>query len=49
VPAGEPFADLNGKYVTVAQDSYLLIPMKPFDTKLGEEVCYLGRRISAGT
>ena len=49
VPEGEPFAYQNGKYVTVAQDSYLLIPMKPFDTKLGEEVCYLGRRISAGT
>lgn len=44
---GEPFAFQNGRYLTVAEDSYLLIPMKPADTKLGEEVCYLGRRVEA--
>jgi succinylglutamate desuccinylase len=49
VPNGEAFAYQNGKYVTVAQDSYLLIPMKPGDTKLGEEVCYLGRKVDTGS
>jgi succinylglutamate desuccinylase len=47
VGKGEAFAYQNGKDVTVTQDSYLLIPMKPADTKLGEEVCYLGRRVEA--
>jgi hypothetical protein len=31
--------------MTVSEDSYLLIPMKPSDTKLHEEVCYLGRKV----
>jgi hypothetical protein len=32
--------------VIVAEDSHLLIPMKPEDTKIGEEVCYLGRKVA---
>lgn len=40
----EAFAFQNGKPVTVREDSILLIPMKPEDTKVHEEVCYLGRR-----
>jgi len=43
---GEAFAFQNGKPVTVDEDSILLIPMKPADTKVHEEVCYLGRRSS---
>jgi uncharacterized protein len=45
VPKGEAFAYQNGGDLKVAEDSYLLIPMKPDDTKLGEEVCYLGRKV----
>jgi succinylglutamate desuccinylase len=44
---GDAFASQNGSYLTVAEDSYLLIPMRPEDTRLGEEVCYLGRRVQA--
>jgi hypothetical protein len=33
--------------VAVREDSYLLIPMIPQDTKVREEVCYLGRKIDA--
>jgi len=40
----EAFAFQNGKPVTVKEDSILLIPMKPEETKVHEEVCYLGRR-----
>ena len=40
----EAFAFQNGKPVTVAEDTILLIPMKPEETKVHEEVCYLGRR-----
>jgi len=29
----------------VSEDTYLLIPMKPEETKLREEVCYLGRKV----
>jgi len=42
---GEVFATQNGKPLAVSEDSYLLIPMKPSDTKVDEEVCYLGRSI----
>ena len=45
---GEIYAYQNGRPLTVAEDSYLLIPMKPEDTKIGEEVGYLGRLL-AGT
>ncbi len=31
--SGEAFAHQNGKPLTVSEDSYLLIPMKPSDTK----------------
>jgi predicted deacylase len=43
------FAFQNGKPLAVAEDSYLLIPMKPEETRLHEEVCYLGRRLQGGT
>ena len=43
---GEAFACQNGRPLTVTEDSHLLIPMKPEDTRIGEEVCYLGRRIA---
>jgi len=43
----EAFAFQNGKPMTVSEDSILLIPMKPEDTKVHEEVCYLGRRLGA--
>jgi succinylglutamate desuccinylase len=45
VKKGEPFAYQNGQSMNVSEDSYLLIPMKPSDTRLDEEVCYLGRRV----
>ena len=41
---GEAFAFQGGKPMTVAEDTILLIPMKPEETKVHEEVCYLGRR-----
>jgi len=44
---GDAFAFQNGKPMTVDEDSILLIPMKPEDTKVHEEVCYLGRRSGA--
>ncbi len=44
VPKGKPFAFQNGRALTVSEDSFLLIPMKPEETRLREEVCYLGRR-----
>ncbi len=44
---GEAFAFQNGKPMTVDEDTILLIPMKPEDTKVNEEVCYLGRRAGA--
>ena len=44
----EAFAFQNGKPVTVTEDSILLIPMKPEETRVHEEVCYLGRRSGAG-
>jgi|GEM_PF-3025987 len=46
---GEPFAIQSGHPLTVEEDSYLLIPMKPEETRLGEEVCYLGRKVEAST
>jgi succinylglutamate desuccinylase len=44
---GKPFAFQNGRALTVSEDSVLLIPMNPGDTRLREEVCYLGRRVGA--
>jgi len=44
---GEAFAFQGGKALAVEEDSYLLIPMRPEETRLHEEVCYLGRRESA--
>ena len=45
-PKGSAFAYEMGKPLVVHEDSYLLIPLKPEETKIGEEICYLGRRIS---
>jgi succinylglutamate desuccinylase len=42
---GDVFAYQGGQPLAVSEDSYLLIPMKPEETKLREEVCYLGRRL----
>jgi predicted deacylase len=47
VRKGESFAFQNGCPVTVSEDTYLLIPMKVEDTRLREEVCYLGRKLAA--
>lgn len=41
----DAFAFQNGQPLTVDEDSYLLIPMVPEETRLHEEVCYLGRRM----
>ena len=43
---GEVFAFQNGRPLTVVEDSYLLIPMQPADTRVGEEVCYLGHKFA---
>lgn len=43
----EVFAFQNGRPVAVTEDSLLLIPMRPEDTKVHEEVCYLGRALGA--
>jgi len=42
---GAIYAYQAGRPLTVTEDSYLLIPMKPEDTRIGEEVCYLGRKV----
>jgi succinylglutamate desuccinylase len=42
------FAFQNGKPLAVSEDTYLLIPMVPEETKVHEEVCYLGRRLQGG-
>jgi succinylglutamate desuccinylase len=44
---GKAFALQDGHPVNVLEDSYLLIPMRPEDTKVHEEVCYLGRKLTA--
>jgi uncharacterized protein len=41
---GAIYAYQNGRPLIVTEDSFLLIPMKPEDTKIGEEVGYLGRK-----
>jgi len=41
----QPFAYQNGRPMMVDEDTYLLIPMKPEETKIREEVCYLGRKV----
>lgn len=43
IPRGGVFAREGGKEISVSEDSYILIPMEPRKTKVGEEVCYLGR------
>jgi len=44
VKANDVFAFQGGVPLRVREDSYLLIPMKPEDTKTREEVGYLGRK-----
>jgi succinylglutamate desuccinylase len=46
IPKGEAFAFADGKPLTVSEDSYLLIPMQPEKTRIGEEVGYLGRKLA---
>lgn len=41
------FAFQNGRPLAVLEDSYLLIPMIPDQTKVSEEICYLGRKLAA--
>lgn len=45
IPAGESYAHENGSPLVVAEDSYVLVPMKPEEIRIGEEICYLGRKI----
>lgn len=45
IKKGDPYAFQNGAPLTVAEDTYLLIPMQPEKTKVHEEVCYLGRKL----
>ena len=46
IKKGDAFAFQNGAPLTVAEDTYLLIPMTPEKTKVHEEVCYLGRKLA---
>jgi succinylglutamate desuccinylase len=45
IEKGKSFGFQAGHPLTVSEDSYLLIPMKPEDTRIREEVCYLGRKV----
>jgi succinylglutamate desuccinylase len=47
IEKGKSFGFQSGCAITVSEDSYLLIPMKPEDTRIHEEVCYLGRKVDA--
>ena len=47
IKRGEAFAFQDGRPMTVDEDTYVLIPMKPEETKIREEVCYLGRKVGA--
>jgi succinylglutamate desuccinylase len=47
IKKGKSFGFQSGRAITVSEDSYLLIPMKPQDTRIHEEVCYLGRKVDA--
>jgi succinylglutamate desuccinylase len=47
VEKGKAFAFQSGRPITVSEDTYLLIPMKPENTRIHEEVCYLGRKVDA--
>ena len=47
IEKGKSFGFQSGRAITVSEDSYLLIPMKPEDTRIHEEVCYLGRKVDA--
>jgi uncharacterized protein len=45
LPKGASYAVQGGSSLRVSEDSYLLIPMTPEQTKVGSEICYLGKRI----
>jgi succinylglutamate desuccinylase len=47
IKKGEAFAFQDGRPLTVGEDTYVLIPMKPEETRISEEVCYLGRKVEA--
>ena len=47
IKKGEDVAFQGGRPLTVNEDTYLLIPMKPEETRIREEVCYLGRRVAS--
>jgi hypothetical protein len=42
---GQVYAYQNGRPLIVTEDTCLLIPMKPEDTRIGEKVCYLDRKV----
>lgn len=44
IPQGSAYAFENNQPIIAPEDSYLMIPMKPEDIEIGEEVCYLGRK-----
>jgi uncharacterized protein len=44
---GDIFAYQDDRPLAVLEDSYLLIPMIPEQTKIREEICYLGRKLAA--
>jgi len=48
IPQGVAYAFQRGEPLTVTKDSFLLIPMRPEETKMGAEVCYLGERVETG-
>jgi succinylglutamate desuccinylase len=47
IKKGEAFAFQDGQPLVVGEDTYVLIPMRPEETRLREEVCYLGRKVDA--
>lgn len=44
IPNGTPYAFQHDRPLIATEDSYLLVPMKPEETNIGEEICYLGRK-----
>lgn len=44
---GEPYAFQDGRPLIAKRSTYLLIPMKPEEIRIGEEVCYLGQKVAA--
>ena len=46
LPKGAAYASQGGKELTVTEDSYLIIPAPPERRNVGQEICYLGRKVS---